>query len=235
MNTWLKGLARLAITATVAIVVVMSGLVPATAANLDLRAGEAITIGGSHGCTLGFFVINSAGSRFGVTAGHCSDAVGQSVTTEDATIGHVVARRDDQDGGLGGIGAARGYTLFDLAEYVHVTTRFKAVSIPGSGEAMTKYGRTTGVTRGEILGVLIHPLAHDLSVLWGTAYGTYGDSGGPWFGANGALIGMHAGSFDTGDNGTFSGKLAQPVVSVIALIQATAGELGHGIGIWPTT
>lgn len=193
-------------------------------ADASLYPGMAIDIG-DHGCSVGFFGINSAGQSLIVTAGHCSDDVGEQVTDDSGDpIGRVRARRNDETDNATG---PFGYTLIWRDSGTAVGDRFfTSTTTAAAGDPVGIYGQRTQGTQGSVIVDSIDDSDPASSVIQTTARDDHGDSGGPMFEPGPALVGMTIGEVTNGVTGEFVKSYGIPIHALVELIRATAGSWG---------
>lgn len=117
--------------------------IPAAAARVGLSPGMELDFLGGGRCSLGFLATNGEGDRLGVTAGHCSDSLGQHVLSHNGnSIGTVVCRAGDN------VDAYHfGITLIKLDPTTYIQDAFfTTFRSPDVGEPVRKFGeRSEGV------------------------------------------------------------------------------------------
>jgi hypothetical protein len=196
---------------------------PAQAA-IALYPGMEIRIGNLD-CTAGFFGENGSGQSLIVTAGHCSDYVGEQVTDGYGNpIGTVGARRDDErDSAVGPFG----YTLIWRDSGAYIGDRFFTQSATAAvGDPVAIDGERTRGTQGSVLNINVDDSDPTWSVIQTTAFDDHGDSGGPMFEAGPTLVGMTIGEVADTETGGFVKSFGIPIYPLVRLIRATAGSWG---------
>jgi hypothetical protein len=152
---------------------------------VDIVGGRSLTAGGSHSCTSGFSVRNSAGTRGILTAGHCSNTLAYNgsnlpFVAERFATGTKYDLQWHTAPGFTVVnqiyeGLASNRTITGIWPYASQTV----------GSFVCKYGHMTGYGCGDIVDrnyildgsggfIRIHN-ANNQNLT------NYGDSGGPWF------------------------------------------------------
>lgn len=204
---------------------------PVAHASVDMAVGMSIWAGGGH-CSLGFFGTNDDGDRLAVTAGHCSEKVNDIVTNDQGDeLGEVVARMDDAENSAGKLTGSRGYTVIYIYDEYSVEPFFTDAGSISTGDYVTKVGWRSGKTNGTITEVINNPNRPDLELMFSDMVQLPGDSGSAWYASGPTLVGMGS-SGDQEMGGGGAGSQAQPIASVINLIQENAGTWGSGFSVW---
>ncbi|WP_237075614.1 S1 family peptidase [Mycobacteroides abscessus] len=192
-----------------------------------------ITIG-KHGCTLGFFGYSQDHHRLAVTAGHCADRPDQLVYSNGVEIGIVVSHMPDAEDGNGriGSGGSRGYTLIQIYREFAINRFFTSIANASKGDSIAKRGSTSKTTFGKIISTRNIPDRPDLGLIESNVVQLPGDSGGPWWtGDPAVLIGIGS----SGNQATGGGdqpSQAQPIGSVIDLIRQQSPKWGIDFKVW---
>lgn len=216
-------------TACAVAVILVATAVPApiaAAAAVGLYPGMEIDFTDGGRCSLGFIATNDDGIRLGVTAGHCSDFLGQHVVSHDENpIGTVVSRAgDDVDSDHFGI------TLIQLDPTTYVQdaffTKFRS---PRVGEPVRKYGERTEGTNGLVTNVHYDDDPTH-SVMRSTVVILPGDSGSPWYRSSDdgpVLFGISIGNSTRRGDDAYLGGFGFPINSLIRYVRAES-SFGHG-------
>lgn len=204
---------------------------PLAHASVDMAVGMSIWVGDNH-CSLGFFGTNNDSDRLAITSGHCSESVNEVVTNDQGDeLGEVVARQDDVEDAAGKLTGSRGYTVIYIYDDYSVEPFFTSAGSISTGDYVTKVGWRSGKTNGTITDVVNDPGRPDLELMWSDMVQLPGDSGSAWYSSGPTLVGLGS-SGDQEMAGGSAGSQAQPIASVINLIQSNAGEWGSGFSVW---
>jgi streptogrisin D len=187
-----------------------------TAGKFDLfiSGGDAIYTGGAR-CSLGFNVRNSAGTRFFLTAGHCTN------------IGSTWYANSSQTTVLG----SRAGTSFPGNDYGIVRYTNTSISTPGAvgsqditsartpsvGEVVNRRGSTTGIHSGSVTALnatVNYPQGTVTGLIRTTVCAEPGDSGGSLYRGTSALGLTSGGSGNCSSGGT---TFFQPVVEPLSV------------------
>ncbi|MGB8406698.1 MAG: hypothetical protein WCE30_21815 [Mycobacterium sp.] len=214
--------------ACVAATTVLASAVPApiAAASVGLYPGMEIDFAGGGRCSLGFIATNDDGTRLGVTAGHCSDFLGQHVASHNGNpIGTVVSRAgDDVDSYHFGI------TLIQLDPATYVQDAFfTSFRSPRVSEPVRKYGERTEGTNGRVTSVHYDDDPTH-SVMRSTVVILPGDSGSPWYRSSDGgpvLFGISIGNSTRRDDDAYLGGFGFPINSLIRYVR-NESSFGHG-------
>lgn len=176
-----------------------------TSAGVDLNivssipGGEDASIGGGvHiGCTAGFVLEHSSGTRNLSTAGHCSNSLTINDNAFSARIS--LTFEDEHEGAWGDLqrhSVPSEHTLVNTIRYGHGQNQFReitATGVPMEGEWLWKYGKSTGQTVDRVYRLNVSSDHIEGLVAMHNRKARRGDSGGPWF--NGATAyGIHHGT-----------------------------------------
>lgn len=185
---------------------------------VGLYPGMEIDFQGGGRCSLGFIATNRWGARLGVTAGHCSNAVGQHVLSHNRyPIGVVLARADDA------LAAGRfGVTVIQLVNSAYIYNGFFArFRSPELGEPVRKYGERTEGTNGRITSVYDGD-DPTRSVMRSTVVALPGDSGAPWYRSSESgpvLFGITVGNSTRRQDDAYVGGFGFPINSLIRYVR----------------
>ncbi|MFW6691048.1 S1 family peptidase [Streptomyces sp. MAR4 CNX-425] len=174
-----------------------------------IAGGEAITTGGAR-CSLGFNVESGDGTKYALTAGHCTNigsswSIGTTAGTSFPTNDYGIIRHSDP-------AAADGRVSLYNGQYQDITDAANA----SVGQSVQRSGSTTGLHGGSVTGL-------DATVNYGNGDVVYGmiqtnvcaepgDSGGPLFSGSTALGLTSGGSGNCSSGGT---TFYQPVVEAL--------------------
>ncbi|AZM49891.1 serine protease [Streptomyces sp. WAC 06738] len=174
-----------------------------------IAGGEAITTGGAR-CSLGFNVQNSSGTKFALTAGHCTNigsswSIGTRSGTSFPTNDYGIIRHSNP-------AAADGRVYLYNGSYQDITN----AANPSVGQSVRRSGSTTGVHGGSVTGLNATVNYGGGDVVYGMIQTNVcaepGDSGGPLFAGSTALGLTSGGSGNCSSGGT---TFYQPVVEAL--------------------
>ena len=181
-----------------------------------ISGGDAIYTSSGR-CSLGFNVRNSAGTRFFLTAGHCTNIGSQ---WRASSGGAVIGNR---------VGTSFPGNDYGIVQYVSTFTNYPgtvgsqditSARTPSVGETVRRRGSTTGTHSGRVTA-----LNTTVNYAQGTVYGMIrttvcaepGDSGGPLYAGTSALGLTSGGSGNCTSGGT---TFFQPVTEALSLYGA---------------
>ncbi|RLL69800.1 S1 family peptidase [Streptomyces sp. Z26] len=175
-----------------------------------IAGGEAITTGGAR-CSLGFNVQDGAGTKFALTAGHCTN-IGSSwsigTTAGSSFPGNDYGIIQHSDGG-----AADGRVSLYDGTYQEIDGAADA----SVGQSVTRSGSTTGVHGGSVTGLNVSVNYGADGIVDGLIQTTVcaepGDSGGALFSGSTALGLTSGGSGNCSSGGT---TFFQPVTEALS-------------------
>ncbi|MEO3843763.1 MULTISPECIES: S1 family peptidase [unclassified Streptomyces] len=174
-----------------------------------IAGGEAITTGGAR-CSLGFNVQNSSGTKFALTAGHCTNigsswSIGTRSGTSFPTNDYGIIRHSNP-------AAADGRVYLWNGSYQDITN----AANPSVGQSVRRSGSTTGLHGGSVTGLNATVNYGGGDVVYGMIQTNVcaepGDSGGPLFAGSTALGLTSGGSGNCSSGGT---TFYQPVVEAL--------------------
>jgi streptogrisin D len=179
-----------------------------------ITGGDAIYTGGSR-CSLGFNVRNSAGARFFLTAGHCTN-IGSSWYANSARTIFLGSRAGSSFPGndYGIVRYSTGYTNYPgMVGSQDIT----GARTPSVGEPVTRRGSTTGTRSGTVT-ALNQTVVYAQGAVYGmirtTVCAEPGDSGGPLYRGTSALGLTSGGSGNCSSGGT---TFFQPVTEPLSV------------------
>nr|WP_234380676.1 S1 family peptidase [Streptomyces sp. CMB-StM0423] len=174
-----------------------------------IAGGEAITTGGAR-CSLGFNVQNSSGTKFALTAGHCTNigsswSIGTRTGTSFPTNDYGIIRHSNP-------AAADGRVYLYNGSYQDITN----AANPSVGQSVRRSGSTTGVHGGSVTGLNATVNYGGGDIVYGMIQTNVcaepGDSGGSLFAGSTALGLTSGGSGNCSSGGT---TFYQPVVEAL--------------------
>jgi len=174
-----------------------------------IAGGEAITTGGAR-CSLGFNVQSGDGTKYALTAGHCTNigsswSIGTRAGTSFPTNDYGIIRHSNP-------AAADGRVYLYNGQYQDITN----AANPSVGQSVRRSGSTTGVHGGSVTGLNATVNYGGGDVVYGMIQTNVcaepGDSGGPLFAGSTALGLTSGGSGNCSSGGT---TFYQPVVEAL--------------------
>ncbi|WSA42683.1 S1 family peptidase [Streptomyces sp. NBC_01808] len=174
-----------------------------------IAGGEAITTGGAR-CSLGFNVQSGDGTKYALTAGHCTNigsswSIGTRAGTSFPTNDYGIIRHSNP-------AAADGRVYLWNGQYQDITT----AANPSVGQSVRRSGSTTGLHGGSVTGLNATVNYGGGDVVYGMIQTNVcaepGDSGGPLFAGSTALGLTSGGSGNCSSGGT---TFYQPVVEAL--------------------
>ncbi|GAA2115434.1 S1 family peptidase [Streptomyces synnematoformans] len=174
-----------------------------------IAGGEAITTGGAR-CSLGFNVESSNGTKYALTAGHCTNigsswSIGSRAGTSFPTNDYGIIRHSNP-------AAADGRVYLYNGQYQDITN----AANPSRGQSVQRSGSTTGLHGGSVTGLNATVNYGGGDVVYGMIQTNVcaepGDSGGPLFSGSTALGLTSGGSGNCSSGGT---TFYQPVVEAL--------------------
>jgi streptogrisin A len=174
-----------------------------------IAGGEAITTGGAR-CSLGFNVQSGDGTKYALTAGHCTNIgsswnIGTRAGTSFPTNDYGIIRHSNAS-------AADGRVSLYNGSYQDIT----GAANPSVGQSVRRSGSTTGVHSGSVTGLNATVNYGGGDVVYGMIQTNVcaepGDSGGPLFSGGTALGLTSGGSGNCSSGGT---TFYQPVVEAL--------------------
>lgn len=174
-----------------------------------IAGGEAITTSGSR-CSLGFNVESGDGTKYAVTAGHCTNIgsswnIGTRAGTSFPTNDYGIIRHSNAS-------AADGRVSLYNGQYQDITS----AANPSVGQSVRRSGSTTGLHSGSVTGLNATVNYGGGDIVYGMIQTNVcaepGDSGGPLFSGSTALGLTSGGSGNCSSGGT---TFYQPVVEAL--------------------
>ncbi|EST38347.1 hypothetical protein N566_07820 [Streptomycetaceae bacterium MP113-05] len=174
-----------------------------------IAGGEAITTGGAR-CSLGFNVQSSSGTKYAITAGHCTNigsswSIGTRAGTSFPGNDYGIIQHSNP-------GAAEGSVYLYNGSYQDITTAGNAYV----GQSVQRSGSTTGVHGGSVTGLNATVNYGADGVVYGMIQTNVcaepGDSGGSLFAGSTALGITSGGSGNCSSGGT---TFFQPITEAL--------------------
>ncbi|WP_445194952.1 S1 family peptidase [Streptomyces phytophilus] len=174
-----------------------------------IAGGEAITTGGAR-CSLGFNVAGADGTRYALTAGHCTNigsswSIGTTAGTSFPTNDYGIIRHSNPS-------AADGRVSLYNGQYQDITS----AADPQVGQSVQRSGSTTGLHGGSVTGLNATVNYGGGDVVYGMIQTNVcaepGDSGGSLFTGSTAVGLTSGGSGNCSSGGT---TFYQPVVEAL--------------------
>lgn len=176
-----------------------------------IAGGQYIQLPGGFRCLVGFNVRDSAGVKYALTAGHCTDtgdvtSIGTTVNSSFPGNDYALIRYTDQS-------AAEGTVYLYNGSYQDITS----AAAPVVGQRVTKISPTSGIRSGTVTGLnaTVNYGADGIvtGLMQTNLCSEFGDSGGPVFATTLAIGLISGGSGNCSSGGT---TFAQPVIEPLA-------------------